>query len=69
MFLQYIRDSAQLVQAVTIGERDIAVCFNAFDDRRINAIPVFEEAVCLVGVPELVGDTEDAISLEKTTLG
>lgn len=59
------RLSPQLVQAVASGELDVAVCFNAGDDRRIDGIPVFEEDICLVGVPELVGDTEDAISLEE----
>ena len=58
------RLSPPLVQAVASGELDIAVCFNAGDDRRIDGIPVFEEDICLVGVPELVGDTEDAISFE-----
>jgi len=59
------RLSPQLVQAVANGELDIAVCFNAGDDRRIDGIPLFEEDICLVGVPELVGDTADAISLEE----
>ncbi|MGR3815289.1 MAG: LysR family transcriptional regulator [Cognatishimia activa] len=58
------RLSPPLVQAVASGELDIAVCFNAGDDRRIDGIPVFEEDICLVGVPELVGGTEDAISFE-----
>ena len=59
------RLSPQLVQAVASGELDVTVCFNAGDDRRIDGIPVFEENICLVGRPELVGDTEDAISLEE----
>ena len=59
------RLSPQLVQAVASGELDVAVCFNAGDDRRIDGTPIFEEDICLVGVPELVGDTEDAISLEE----
>jgi len=59
------RLSPQLVQALASGELDVAVCFNAGDDRRIDAIPIFEEDVCLVGVPELVGDAEDAITLEE----
>ncbi|MGB1159924.1 MAG: LysR family transcriptional regulator [Alphaproteobacteria bacterium] len=57
--------SPQLVNAVASGELDIAVCFNAGDDRRIDGIPLFEEDICLVGVPELVGDTDEAISLEE----
>ena len=59
------RLSPQLVQAVANGELDIAVCFNAGDDRRIDGTPVFEEDICLVGAPEVVGDREDAISLEE----
>ena len=59
------RLSPQLVQAVASGELDVAVCFNAGDDRRIDGIPVFEEDICLVGVPELVGHSEEAISLEE----
>lgn len=59
------RLSPQLVQAVSNGELDIAVCFNAGEDRRIKGIPVFEEDICLVGAPQLVGETEDAISLEE----
>lgn len=59
------RLSPQLVQAVASGELDVAVCFNAGDDRRIDGIPVFEEDICLVGVPELVGYAEEAISLEE----
>ena len=57
--------SPQLVQAVSGGELDIAVCFNAGDDRRIDGIPLFEEDICLVGLPELVGDTKEPISLEE----
>jgi len=57
--------SPQLVQAVASGELDVAVCFNAGDDRRIDGTPIFEEDICLVGLPELVGDTEDPISLEE----
>ena len=59
------RLSPQLVQAVASGELDVAVCFNAGDDRRIDGTQVFEEDICLVGVPELVGDTDEAISLEE----
>ena len=59
------RLSPQLVQAVASGELDVAVCFNAGEDRRIDAAPVFEEDICLVGVPELVGDTEAPVSLEE----
>ena len=59
------RLSPQLVQAVASGELDVAVCFNVGDDRRIDGTQVFEEDICLVGVPELVGDTEEAISLEE----
>ena len=59
------RLSPQLVQALASGEFDVAVCFNAGDDRRIDAIPIFEEDICLVGAPGLVGDAEDAISLEE----
>lgn len=58
------RLSPPLVQAVASGELDIAVCFNAGDDRRIDGIPVLEEDICLVGVPELVGDAEAPISFE-----
>ncbi|WP_171181614.1 LysR family transcriptional regulator [Ruegeria sp. HKCCD8929] len=58
------RLSPPLVQAVASGELDIAVCFNAGEDRRIDGIPVLEEEICLVGVPELVGDTEDPIRFE-----
>ncbi len=58
------RLSPPLVQAVASGELDIAVCFNAGEDRRIDGIPVLEEDICLVGVPELVGDTEAPISFE-----
>lgn len=57
--------SPPLVQGVASGELDVAVCFNVGDDRRIEGIPVFEEDICLVGVPELVGDNEDPISLEE----
>ena len=57
--------SPHLVQAVAGGELDVAVCFNAGDDRRIDGISVFEEDICLVGVPELVGSTEGAIGLEE----
>ena len=59
------RLSPQLVQAVASGELDVAVCFNAGDDRRIDGTQVFEEDICLVGVPELIGETEEAISLEE----
>ena len=59
------RLSPQLVQAVASGELDVAVCFNASDDRRIDATPVFDEDICLVGAPELLGNTEDKISLEE----
>lgn len=59
------RLSPQLVQAVASGELDVAVCFNAGDDRRIDATPVFDEDICLVGAPELLGNTEDKISLEE----
>ena len=59
------RLSPQLVQAVASGELDVAVCFNVGDDRRIDGTQVFEEDICLVGVPELVGDTDEAISLEE----
>lgn len=57
--------SPQLAQAVASGELDIAVCFNAGDDRRIDGIPLFEEDICLVGIPELVGDTAEPISLDE----
>ena len=57
--------SPQLAQAVASGELDIAVCFNAGDDRRIDGIPLFEEDICLVGIPELVGDTAEQISLDE----
>ncbi len=43
--------SPHLVQAVASGALDVAVCFNVGDDRRIDGIPVFEEDICLVGVP------------------
>lgn len=59
------RLSPQLVQSVSNGELDIAVCFNAGDDRRIKGIPVFDEDICLVGAPEVVGEFEDDISLEE----
>jgi len=58
------RLSPQLVQSVGNGELDVAVCFNAGDDPRISATPLFEEDICLVGAPGLVGDTESSISLE-----
>lgn len=57
--------SPHLVQAVAGGELDIAVCFNASDDRRIDRIPLFEEDICLVGLPDLVGDADETISLEE----
>ena len=57
--------SPQLMQKVASGELDIAVCFNAGDDRRIDGIPIFEEDICLVGSPDLVGKTEAKISLEE----
>lgn len=57
--------SPQLAQAVASGELDIAVCFNAGDDRRIDGIPLFEEDICLIGIPELVGDTAEPISLDE----
>lgn len=59
------RLSPPLVQAVASGELDVAVCFNAGEDRRIDGIPIFEEDICLVGAPALVGETEDDISLEE----
>ena len=40
------------MQAVASGELDVAVCFNVGDDRRIDGTQVFEEDICLVGVPE-----------------
>ena len=57
--------SPQLVQAVANGELDVAVCFNAGEDRRVDAISIFEEDICLVGGSELLGATEDVISLEE----
>lgn len=59
------RLSPQLVQAVSNGEIDIAVCFNAGDDRRVRSTALFEENVCLVGAPALIGDTDSDIALEK----
>ena len=58
------RLSPHLVQAVANGELDVAVCFNAGKDRRIDAISIFEEDICLVGAPDLLGHKKEAISLE-----
>ena len=58
------RLSPHLVQAVANGELDVAVCFNAGEDRRIDAISIFEEDICLVGAPDLLGHKKEAISLE-----
>ena len=59
------RVSPHLVQAVSNGEIDIAVCFNAGDDRRINAVALFEEDICLVGSTGLVGKTVASVTLEE----
>lgn len=59
------RLSPQLVNSVSNGELDIAVCFNAGDDRRTRSIPLFEEDICLVGAPEVVGESEEEIRLEE----
>lgn len=58
------RLSPQLLHSVESGELDIAVCFNARDDRRVSAMPVFEEDICLVGAPSLVGASETEVTLE-----
>ena len=57
------RLSPQLVQSVSNGEIDIAVCFNAGEDRRVDATALFEENICLVGAPDLVGGSETGVSL------
>jgi len=59
------RLSPSLIQAVSNGEIDIAICFNAGDDRRVNSTALFEEDICLVGAPELVGNTDKKIKLEE----
>ena len=53
------------MQAVSNGEIDIAVCFNAGDARRIKAVALFEEDICLVGSAELVGATGASVALEE----
>lgn len=58
------RISPQLVQALGDGEIDIALCFNAGEDPRIKATPLFEEDLCLVGAPGLIGDSETPVKLE-----
>ena len=57
------RLSPHLVQAVANGELDVAVCFNAGEDRRIDAISIFEERY-LSGRRDLLGHKKEAISLE-----
>lgn len=59
------RLSPSLVQAVSNGETDIAICFNAGDDRRVRSTALFEEDICLVGAPSLVGHTNTGIRLEE----
>ncbi len=53
------------MQSVSNGEIDVAVCFNAGDDRRVDATALFEEDICLVGAPALVGASETGIRLEE----
>ena len=59
------RVSPHLLQAVSNGEIDIAVCFNAGDDRRIKGVALFEEDICLVGSAKLVGATGANVTLEE----
>lgn len=59
------RLSPQLVRAVSENEIDIAVCFNAENDLQIEATPLFEEPVCLVGVPSMIGEADKPITLEE----
>ena len=59
------RLSPQLLQAVSNGETDIAVCFNAGDDRRVRSKALFEENICLVGAPSLIGKSAKPIKLEQ----
>lgn len=59
------RLSPQLLHALSNSEIDIAVCFNAGDDRRVRSIALFEEDICLVGKADLIGDGETPVRLEE----
>ena len=58
------RLSPNLMQALSNGEIDIAICFNAGDDRRLRSNALFEEDLCLVGAPMLIGKTNAGIKLD-----
>ena len=59
------RISPLLVQAIGDNEIDVAVCYNAADNPRVDAAPLFEENICLVGAPGLVGEADTPVELEE----
>lgn len=58
------RISPPIIQALGKGEIDVAVCFNAGEDRSISGIALFEENICLVGRSDLIGSADKPARLE-----
>ncbi|MEX0339936.1 MAG: LysR family transcriptional regulator [Arenibacterium sp.] len=56
--------SPPLTQALVRGELDVAVCFNAGDEKSISGTALFEENLCLVGTSELIGPADQPVTLE-----
>lgn len=61
--------SGALIDRVIAGELDFAVAYNPPPDRRLNAVPVLEEHLYLVGLPSIIGAEPGPVPFMKMPSG